>query len=102
MKYLVILIILFSCTFNPSPVTPEPVTDDVVKLCNLACSNMVKMRCAGWDGSSGIDEEFGTTDDLSCSEVCIEIENSGTGISLHPGCVAVADSCEAVDKCFVE
>jgi len=101
MKYLAILILLSACTFNPDPVTPDP-ADDVVELCALACSNMQELNCDGWEGSAGEDDEYGTADDVSCSDVCIEIETSGTGISLHPGCVAVASSCEKADECFLE
>jgi len=101
MKHLGILILLSACTFNPDPVVPEP-TGDVVELCALACSNMLKLDCPGWEGSAGEDDEYGTADDVSCSDVCIELETSGTGISLHPKCVAVASSCEKADECFLE
>lgn len=101
MKHLAILILLSACNFIPDPVVPEP-TDDVVELCALACSNMQKLDCPGWEGSAGEDDEYGTADDVSCEAVCIDIENNGTDISLHPGCVAVASSCEKADECFVE
>ena len=66
--------------------------------CVAACNNMEDLDCDGWQGSPGEDEEFGTEDDVPCDEVCKMIAEESSG-EMFPGCVAAADSCEAVDAC---
>lgn len=98
------VIILISCQI-PDPVypgpDPVPNNSDIPKLCELACKNMEKMNCEGWQGSPGNDNIFGTVDDVSCSDVCIDIMNQEPSITLHPKCVAEANSCERADECFI-
>lgn len=66
--------------------------------CAAACANLELLGCDGAEGSPGVDEEFGTADDVSCEAVCVDVE--ANGVSMHTGCVAAAGSCEAVDECF--
>ena len=66
--------------------------------CAAACANLEQLGCDGAEGSPGVDEEYGTEDDVPCEDVCRDVMEGG--ITMHPACVAAAESCEAVDECF--
>lgn len=66
--------------------------------CPAACDNLDRLECDGADGSPGPDEEFGTADDRPCEAVCRGV--MGEGVTMHPACVADAESCDAVEECF--
>jgi len=66
--------------------------------CAAACANLERLRCPGADGSPGIDEEYGTPDDVPCEAVCVDVEAGG--VSMHTACTAAAESCSAADGCF--
>lgn len=87
-----------ACQFTPDPVNPPPPppTDS----CDLACKNMKKLGCDGWEGSPGYDEIFGTDDDVSCFRVCVETMDADPSVDIHPGCVSEAESCKEVEECF--
>ena len=72
--------------------------DAGVSDCAAACANLELLGCDGAEGSPGLDEEYGTSDDVPCDQVCRETEAGG--IPMHTACVAAAGSCDAVDECF--
>ena len=72
--------------------------DAGVSDCAAACANLELLGCDGAEGSPGLDEEYGTSDDVPCDQVCRETEAGG--IPMHTACVAAAGSCDVVDECF--
>lgn len=80
------------------PVVIDTDTDDNPADCVAACDNMEDLDCDGWQGSPGEDEVYGTEDDVSCDEICEMIAEEPTA-EIFPGCVAAAETCEAVDEC---
>jgi len=66
--------------------------------CAAACANLARLGCPGAEGSPGLDEEYGTPDDVPCEAVCVDVE--ANGVSMHTACTAAAGSCEAADGCF--
>lgn len=94
----VMSLIVYNCgSVVVDPVEPEPLPDPYA--CDSACTTMGFLGCDGWRGSPGKDEVFGTSDDVSCSEVCTELSQPGSIINLCPKCVSTASSCEEVDNC---
>lgn len=86
----------------PVPVPPEPMA---VNYCHGACQNMARLKCRGWEGSAGRDETTGTADDVPCVQVCTDFEHAAIisrapDLSLHPACVAGAQSCMEAAGCF--
>lgn len=73
--------------------------DTDIAWCDEACDNMRRMQCPGWEGNAGLDEQWGTDDDITCEEICIAI-SSEPGFTLYPECTAQALSCEDIDNCF--
>lgn len=90
-------LVVSSCQYLPSPIPPNPY--DPPEDCAPACANLEKMKCPGWQGSPGDDGVFGTPDDVSCVDVCVDTMEEPTA-TLHPKCTAAAESCEAVEECF--
>jgi hypothetical protein len=80
----------------PTPVNPDDGTADD---CPAACENLVRLGCDGAGGSPGLDEAFGTMDDVPCAEVCAYIMNTPPA-TVRPKCVSKASSCKEVDACF--
>lgn len=95
-----IVIMLASCWITPRPVTP--LDADVPTACEAACKNLKRLDCPGWKGTPGIDEKFGTQDDVSCFSACVDIVDSDPTVTLNQVCVANSDSCKKVDECFSE
>ncbi len=87
---------------TPVPDDPAVVVVDEQADCAEACANMEVLEYPGWDGSPGPDRRRGTDDDLSCAQVCEEVEGSGDGFSWNTPCVASARSIEQVDSCSAE
>lgn len=84
---------------KPDPDTPDPhiyVRQD----CMRACQVLTRYQCAGNQGSPGPDELWGTADDVGCAQACVEIVTSDPTVTLNEMCVAEAQSCEAVERCF--
>jgi hypothetical protein len=92
MKFLIFIAALCLAAKCVEPVDPGDVDD-----CDDACANIEKLGCDGAEGSPGEDEQFGTEDDKSCAQVCGE--TMALGVDMKPGCVAAAESCEAVEAC---
>jgi hypothetical protein len=88
-------VLLFRCSPEHDEWDDSGTPDD----CEAACDNLLELGCDGAEGSPGPDEEYGTPDDVPCADVCREIMTEG-GITMHPACVAEAESCEAVEECF--
>lgn len=95
----------------PGPVQPDeppaPPGFDAADVCDAAAQNMKRLRCPGWQGSPGRDEQHGTGDEgeVGFAEVCRDNEEAAGGIaalSLHPDCVAAARDCAEVDRCREE
>ena len=82
------------CSWLPIP--SDPLWDDP-EYCQPACDNLFRLNCPGWQGSPGVDEIFGTTDDIPCVDVCLNHEMPQR---IFPRCTAKAESCEAVERCF--
>jgi len=87
------------------PVNVDPITPDsaVEVMCDAACRHMQSLGCPGWEGSPGHDEMRGTPDDIPCWVVCRDAESAAgelEGASMHPSCVAGAESCVEAVRCF--
>ncbi len=96
-KWLVVLFLVGCIPIVP----PKPLPDDMAGGCAEACANLALLKCPGHEGNPGEDGEFGTADDISCTDVCEEIESQPGG-SMNPGCVANVESCDLVDRCVAE
>lgn len=70
--------------------------------CDDACAVLKEYQCAGWEGSPGTDEIFGTADDVPCVKVCQDLMNADESMTLFPACTAKAKNCDDVDNCFEE
>jgi hypothetical protein len=112
MRTLAIVVLLLSAchpTVSPAPVPPEADAGSseasrIPSACKAAAANVRRMRCAGYQGSPGADERFGTADDVSFERVCADLEsvsreNGVPSYSLHPECIAAASNCTAVAQC---
>jgi len=66
--------------------------------CDDACDLLSDLGCDGAEGSPGLDEVYGTQDDVSCASVCRETIEAG--VDMHTDCVRSAPSCAAVEECF--
>ena len=96
--FVILLASFFACVeYQDQEWTDDSTPDD----CRAACANLARLQCPGWEGSPGADETFGTEDDKSCEEVCREVMDLGE-TTLYPKCTAKAESCEAVEACFVD
>ena len=67
--------------------------------CTSACANMIALQCEGAEGSPGVDEIYGTADDVSCAQACAELSED-TAQFFPVGCIEAAPTCEAVGECF--
>jgi hypothetical protein len=47
-----------------------------------------------------VDEVYGTPDDVSCTQACIELVNADPTFTLAQRCVAQATSCPLADDCL--
>ncbi|MCP4601173.1 MAG: hypothetical protein GY847_11730 [Proteobacteria bacterium] len=94
--FVVPIILRCSPLFPGPPVDPDAGTAED---CDVACANLARLKCPGWEGSPGADERYGTEDDISCVEVCEELLEEPT-MTLYPRCTSKASSCEQFDKCF--
>jgi hypothetical protein len=86
----------------PAPIDGGVESSTIPKVCHDACTTLRNLKCAGYQGSPGKDEKFGTADDVSCDRVCADLEvaaKTAAPYSLHPACIAGATSCAAVAKC---
>lgn len=85
---------------------PRPSVDGEVDqdpgACEAACERLRALGCPAGDGSPGRDEVPGTEDDEGCEVVCRNVVGAYDGSTLHQGCTAAAESCEAVERCFEE
>lgn len=81
--------------------TPDAPTDpaSVLAQCELACNRLAELGCEGWQGSPGYDGEYETEDDVPCVQVCTDFEINPES-ELNSGCIAVAPSCPAMEKCY--
>jgi len=86
---------------NVMPVKPYPAKDidQVVGDCTDACARMQELKCDGWQGSPGQDEQHGTEDDVTCIETCALIEINPDAL-LRPDCIAKIQTCEDMDRCY--
>lgn len=69
--------------------------------CEGACSNLERLRCGGWDGSPGIDDIWGTEDDIGCVEICDDL-NQDPFFEMKMECTTKALTCNQVDDCWSE
>ena len=87
------------CVYQPPPDNP---IDNDPSNCSAACDNLKRLGCPGWEGSPGKDEQFGTDDDVSCEDVCVDVVNTDPSVTLNQTCTADAESCDEVEACFDE
>jgi len=87
------LLVLACGSSGPIPETPE-----MRGGCASAAKRMHQLSCDGAQGSPGPDLEYGTADDVSFVEACIDIETTGL-MMLNTRCIANATSCREVDAC---
>ena len=80
----------------PPPVAPD--TRDPG--CDGACDTLERLGCPASEGSPGMDDEYGTPDDLACADTCRELERKGA--SFETECTAAATSCAGVEACFTD
>jgi hypothetical protein len=90
-----VLFLLMGC----GGVRPNPIPDSDPDDCLAACQNLERLKCPGYEGSPGPDEQYGTADDESCELICKSIVKE-PGFSVFPSCTAKAQSCDEVDACF--
>jgi hypothetical protein len=95
-----IMVIACSWTNNPNPGPPADPEAGTAEDCADACDNLERLHCPGWEGSPGTDEEYGTADDVPCTQVCEDLMNADPTLTLYPKCASTADTCEAIEKCF--
>lgn len=88
-----------ACLPKPAPAPPPQPTEDP-STCAGACQNLALLRCPGWDGSPGPDDQMGTADDVPCVQACGDILLSEPTVELYLTCQAGAASCEAAYRCF--
>ena len=89
---------LLGCPYVKPP-TPAPPEAGGPEDCAPACANLARLRCPGWEGSPGEDERYGTPDDVSCAQACVDLLTADPTFTLAPRCVAKVDSCDAADSC---
>lgn len=87
---------------GPKPGPPVPDTAGTPEECAYACDNLARLQCPGHEGSPGEDGTFGTADDVSCTQACIDIVTADSTVTLHQRCVAEASSCDGADQCLAE
>lgn len=92
---LIVGLLLVSCSL-----IRKPIVDVNMSSCDMACNKIIELGCLGAKGSPGLDEEFGTADDMSCNDVCRWVMSEDPTARHLPGCTAKADSCVAVEQCF--
>jgi hypothetical protein len=93
-----IVILIIKC--GSTPVTPVHDDPNIPEDCAAACENMERLGCDEAKGSPGVDEKFGTEDDVSCSDVCNNVMSGIYGIPMNLVCVSKVDSCEDVVNCY--
>lgn len=106
MKSLFLLLAAMTCTPAGQPVTQDPTAVESVggapetsSSCSSACGHLSAMGCEAAKPTPGPDGVVGTSDDGTCTAVCLNVQRSGK--VLYPfACVKKASSCEAVDNCF--
>jgi hypothetical protein len=89
------------CVKNLAP-TPKPVIDDKTNPeCVPMCDNLIDLGCPAGLGSPGVDEVYGTSDDLDCYETCTITQEQLEEVlsSLPIKCITEAKSCGAVREC---
>lgn len=96
-----LVLLLASCAHSPTPI-PTPVENGGPEDCAPACAAMARMECPGHEGSPGRDDEYGTADDVSCADACVELVNADPTFTLAQRCIAQATSCKAADRCLAE
>jgi hypothetical protein len=94
-----ILLATIVCACGPLPEAPIDTPENERDFCSAACDKLAELQCPGWRGSPGLDEIFGTDDDISCSRVCNELVVESS-VTLHAECTSEATSCAAVERCF--
>jgi hypothetical protein len=78
----------------------EPTDPIIAVSCEAACDNLVELGCEEGNGSPGVDEEFGTSDDVSCERVCENVSIGAYGIPLNTECLARVKSCGEIISCY--
>lgn len=92
------VILIIKC--GSIPITPVPEDTDTPEYCEAACENMERLGCDEAKGSPGEDEQFGTEDDVSCSDVCKNVMSGVYGIPMNPICVSKVEACGDVGNCY--
>ena len=82
--------------FDAGPPDPQPPPG--VDWCVEACRTLERLQCPWAAPTPGDDGVLGTKDDGTCVSVCWTAEEQPE-TTLHPGCVAVAQTCEAAEAC---
>lgn len=80
------------------PEAPDAANNDI---CPAFCARLTALGCPGRTGSPGADEELGTFDDVSCTEVCRNIIASGLYKPRFSSCLTNAKSCDRADSCLM-
>ena len=88
-----VVLLLTGCV--PLPYVPPDA--DTETLCRLACDNMERLEVPGWEGSPGVDEVYGTDDDVACSVVCVDTETAGYPFNAR--CIAGAGTRVDAEGC---
>lgn len=95
----VLFLLLAGCT-HIRPPEPAPPESGGPADCAPACDTLRRLQCSGHQGSPGVDEVYGTPDDVSCTQACIELVNADPTFTLAQRCVAQATSCPLADDCL--
>ncbi len=101
MTLIAFLMFVFLCAylvFLASHCGGPQITDDDPDDCDAACGNMLELGCDASVGSPGVDEIWGTQDDISCVEMCIGIVGENGSLQLE--CTIDAQSCAEINICF--
>lgn len=75
-----------------------PETPEMRGGCENAGARLAKLGCEAAKGSPGPDLAYGTADDVSFAEACVDLERTGL-VELNTHCLANARSCEEADGC---
>lgn len=105
LAFILFALVLFTCNLFSGCVFPEPGPPVVTPAsgesgdCFEACANLARLGCDGAEGSPGVDDVYGTADDVPCTAVCEDI-TADPAVTLNERCTAAAIDCDAVERCF--
>jgi len=99
--FITVLLVSFCSSCGPRPGPPVDPEGGTSEDCAQACAKLEELGCPGHEGSPGLDSDYGSTDDVSCTEVCETLMQADKTMTLMPACTAKATSCEEVEACFM-